>query len=198
MASDTVRGVLEHVWKTLEPLGRPMALMGGLSLAAWRHIRGTRDVDLLIAIDRSAIDSVITALIAQGCRPKKQPPLLTIGDHCFAQFLYTPPESFYDVQFDLLLAESDLQQSAISRRVNRRIPGIDYDIQVLSCEDIILFKLLAGRVIDRADAAMLLRENRDEIDFGYLVDWVKRQRLEPEYAEIWSEAFPAETDPPHH
>lgn len=99
------------------------------------------------------------------------------------------------VQFDLLLAESELQQTAISRRVNRQIPGLSRDIQVLSCEDIILFKLLAGRVIDRADAAMLLRENRDEIDFSYLVGWVKRQRLEPEYAEIWSEAFPCEGDP---
>ena len=195
MASDTVRGVLEYVWKTLEPLRLPMALMGGLSLAAWGHIRGTRDVDLLIAIDRSAIDAVIAALAAQGCRPKKSPPLLTIGDHCFVQFLYSPPESFFDVQFDLLLAESELQQSAIRRRVNRQIPGITQDIQVLSCEDLILFKLLAGRVIDRADAAMLLRENRDEIDLPYLVHWVKRQRLELEYAEIWGEAFPDEAAP---
>lgn len=195
MASDIVRNVLEHVWKSLEPLGYPMALMGGLSLAAWHHLRATRDVDLLIAVDRSAIDRVIGALVACGCHPKKLPPLLTVGDHCFAQFLYTPPEAFYEVQFDLLLAETELQRSAIRRRVSRDVPGVDAKIDVLSCEDVILFKLLAGRVIDRADAAMLLRENRDEIDFVYLIDWIKRQQLEAEYAEICAEAFPDEEQP---
>jgi len=169
-----------------------MALMGGLSLAAWHHIRGTRDVDLLIAVDRSSVDQLVETLVKSGCRPKKTPPLLTVGDHCFAQFLYTPPDAFYDVQFDLLLAETELQQTAIKRRVSRSVPGVDAKIQVLSCEDVILFKLLAGRVIDRADSAMLLRENRDEIDFVYLTDWIKRQQLEREYAEIWAEAFPNE------
>jgi hypothetical protein len=195
MASDVVRSVLEHVWKSLEPLGYPIALMGGLSLAAWNHIRGTRDVDVLIAVDRAAIDEVIALLIASGCQPKKRPPLLTVGDHCFVQFLYTPPDAFYDVQFDLLLAETELQRSAINRRVIRNVPGVDAPIAVLSCEDLILFKMLAGRVIDRADAAMLLRENRDQIDFDYLTGWIKRQKLEPEYLEIWREAFPGEADP---
>ena len=48
---------------------------------------------------------------------------------------------------------------------------------------------------DRPDVAMLHRENRDVIDFGYLQDWVKRQELEAEYAEIWREAFPNEPLP---
>ena len=45
-------------------------------------------------------------------------------------------------------------------------------IDVLNGDDLIMFKLLAGRMIDRADAAMLLRENREAIDFGYLLSWV--------------------------
>ncbi len=42
---------------------------------------------------------------------------------------------------------------------------------------------------------MLLRENQPEIDFEYLVGWIKRLSLEPEFAEIWREAFPGEDMP---
>jgi len=54
---------------------------------------------------------------------------------------------------------------------------------------------LAGRVIDRADAAMLLRENRDTVDLDYLLGWGERLDLATDLAEIWREAFPAEPWP---
>jgi hypothetical protein len=171
--------------------------MGGLSLAAWNHIRATRDVDLLIAMDRSAVDLVLNVLFSQGCRPKKSPPIVVVGEHHFVQLLYTPPGEFYDVQFDLLLAESELQKSALARRVARDVPGVNRPVDVLHCDDLILFKLVAGRLIDRADAAMLLRENRDATDFDYLSHWVARLDLTEEFAEIWAEAFPNEAMPLH-
>ena len=192
MASETVRAVLHHICNVLEPLGYPYALMGGVALAAWNHPRATRDIDLLIAIDRKSIDSLVEQLISHGCRPKRSPPLIAVGDHSFAQFLYTPPDEFYEVQFDLLLAESELQKSAIQRRVHRDVAGLDHGIDVLSCDDLVLFKLVAGRMIDRADAAMLLRENRTTLDFGYLSSWVARLKLDELWAEIWAEAFPGE------
>jgi hypothetical protein len=62
-------------------------------------------------------------------------------------------------------------------------------------DDLIVIKLLAGRIIDRADAAMVLRENRDEIDFSRLHRAIERQGLSSDYKEIWREAF-AEEPPP--
>jgi hypothetical protein len=101
----------------------------------------------------------------------------------------------YDVQFDLLLAESELEKSAIARRVQRALPGVSRPIDVLGCDDLILFKMVAGRMIDRADAAMLLRENRDAIDFEYVRDWTTRLDLTTEFSEIWIDAFPDEAPP---
>lgn len=195
MATEAALATLDHIWATLAPLGHPLALMGGISLAAWNHIRATRDVDLLIAVHSSEIDPIVNALSLARCRPKRQPPVLTVGDHHFVQFLYTPPGQFYDVQFDLLLAESKLQKSAIARRVRRDVPGIRQPVDVLDCDDLILFKLVSGRVIDRADAAMLLRENSGDIDYEYLLKWVAHLDLKAELTEIWREAFPGE-DPP--
>ena len=85
MATEAALSTLEHVWTALSPLGHPLAVMGGISLAAWNHIRATRDVDLLIAVDRTEIDPILYALISHGCRPKKSPPMITVGDHCFVQ-----------------------------------------------------------------------------------------------------------------
>jgi hypothetical protein len=195
MATEAALATLDHVWGVLAPLGHPMALMGGISLAAWSHVRATRDVDLLIAIDASQIESIVNVLRSHGCRPKRSPPLVRVGEHHFIQLLYTPPDEFYDIQFDLLLAESDLQKSAIARRVRRDVQGVARPIDVLHCDDLILFKLVAGRMIDRADAAMLLRENRDVIDLDYLRTWVERLNLAADFAAIWQEAFPGEEPP---
>jgi hypothetical protein len=121
-----------------------------------------------------------------------------VGEHCFVQLLFTPPGEFYDVQLDLLLAESELQKSALAQRVRRDVPGISHQVDVLNCDDLILLKLVAGRLIDRADAAALLRENRNAIDFGYLLSWIARLDLTTDLAEIWREAFPGEDVPQGH
>ncbi|MEX2316926.1 MAG: nucleotidyl transferase AbiEii/AbiGii toxin family protein [Pirellulales bacterium] len=190
MAGEVVRAVLNHVWTALEPLEHPCAVMGGVALALWNHPRATRDVDILIGVDPNSFDAVAKQLLAHECRPKATPPVVAIGSHHLAQFLYTPPDEFYDVQFDLWLAESELQKSALVRRVSCRIPGADRPIEALKPDDLILFKLVASRAIDRADAAMLLRENRDVIDFAYLRNWVAKLSLVAEFREIWREAFP--------
>lgn len=195
MASEAARAVLNEMSNALEPLGTPFALVGGLALAVWSYPRATRDVDLLLGVDRQNVQPVIDALLAIGCRSKKIPPLQRLGEHCFVHLLYTPPGEFYDVQFDLLLAETDLEKSALERSVERVVPGIDRPIRVLNCGDLILFKLVSGRIIDRADAAMLLRENRDVIDFDYVKSWISRLDLSREYNEVWGEAFPGESLP---
>jgi len=195
MASETVRALLNHVLSTLEPLGFPCALMGGAALAAWNHPRATRDIDLLIGIVGSDVDRLIAEFEATGCRLRHDSPVSTLGSLKFVQFLYTPPGEFYDAQFDLWLAETELQKSAIARRQRRDVPGVSSPLYVLSCDDLILFKLLAGRMIDRADAAVLLRENRDSMDMPYLLGWLARLDLMRDFSEIWREAIPHEPLP---
>jgi hypothetical protein len=60
---------------------------------------------------------------------------------------------------------------------------------------LILHKLLAGRIIDRADAAALLRINRRSLDLDYLTAWTARLSLARELAEVWGEALPNEPLP---
>jgi hypothetical protein len=187
---------LRHAWNALEPLGAPMAVIGGMAMSAWNHLRYTRDVDFLVQAEGAKVDELIATVGAAGFKPKRWPPILQIDDQQIVQFDFLPPEGLLPFRLDILIAGSPYQQEALSRRVKKDLPWLDRPVEVLRPEDLVLLKLYAGRVIDRADAAMLLRENRDAIDFEYLKGWVHRQKLDAEYAEIWDEAFPGEPLPP--
>jgi len=172
-----------------------MAVMGGLALAAWRHVRATRDVDLLIGIAEEDLEPLLSTATSAGLRPKHQPPLISIGSLQILQLLYEPPGAYLDLQVDLLLAQSEYHRQALARRVPTRLSALDIDLYVLACDDLILHKLLAGRLIDRADAAMLLRANRADLNLDYLLGWTTKLSLGAELAQVWEDAFPGEAMP---
>ena len=62
MTNEPVLMALLEVWKTLEPLDAPMAVLGGIALASWGHSRFTQDVDILLAIEEKDIDQVVQRL----------------------------------------------------------------------------------------------------------------------------------------
>lgn len=186
---------LRHVWTTLETLQAPTALMGGIALAAWERVRATQDIDLLIEVEGRNTDELIKGLESAGLRPKRQPPMLTLGTVRMIQFRYQPPRAFIDMQVDLLLAESEYHRQALARRVQMRLPDLEFDLFVLTCEDLILHKLLAGRIIDRADCIALLAANRPALDHEYLARWSKSLGVETGWQDAWRSAIAGDTPP---
>lgn len=195
MAGELLLSALRHMWATLAALKIDTALMGGIAVAAWNHIRNTRDVDLLIRMKPFDEAELVRRMTEAGCKLLREPPFLIIGSSRILQLSYKPPGTFLDIRIDLFFADSEYQQLALSRRVEMKLPGVDDAVFMLSCEDLILFKLLAGRILDRADCAYLLRFNRDTLDVGYLMQWANNLQLTNELAEIWREAF-GEDGPP--
>jgi hypothetical protein len=195
MAGKIVLAALRHVWEVLEPIGCPRALMGGLSLSFWKRVRATQDVDLLMDFGPAGFEPILATLQQAGIRTKRQPPVVDLGSVRIVQMLYEPKDAFLDVQIDLLLAESAFHREALARRLPARLSDLDLDLFTLTCEDILILKLSAGRLIDRADAAALLRLNQPGLDLSYVCKWVAQLGLSAEWAEIWNEAFPGETMP---
>ncbi len=188
MAGELLLSALRHVWVTLAALKVEAALMGGIAVAAWNHIRNTRDVDVLVGVRRSDEEQLLVQLKNAGFKQLRDPPVLTIGKSRILPLEYELSGRFLDIRIDLFFVESEYQELALARRVETTLPGIDLPVFMLSCEDLILFKLIAGRIIDRSDAAYLLRFNRDSLDTEYLSHWVGKLRLTGEYAEIEREA----------
>lgn len=186
---------LIHVWETLKPTGLPLAVIGEIALAFWRHVRFTQGVDLLVGCSGEKTDELIATLSTRSVTVRRNPPTTRLGDLEVLQLSYEPPESFIDVKVDLLLADSEYHRTALSRRVPVTLPDRRVEIAVLSCEDLIIHKLVAGRLIDRADTVALLAANGRQLNAEYLSTWITRLQLETDFSQVWSEACPGEASP---
>lgn len=195
MAGEGVLATLRAGWNALSSIAAPKAVIGGLALTAWNHARYTRDADVLVAIEAGRVDELVRALTAAGFHARHVPPLRVIDGQGIIQFTFQPPDALLPFQFDVLLVSGDFQKEAVDRAVPWPALTDAGDLRVVRPDDLVVIKLLAGRLIDRADAAMLLRENREAIDFVRLHREVAGQGISDEYREAWSDAFPAESLP---
>jgi hypothetical protein len=195
MAADAVLETLGHAWQCLDTFSIRKAVFGGLALSAWDHARSTKDVDILFEPSGLSIHAVLAKLGAAGFRAKGHSAVIRVDDAEFIQVLYEPPESFLPIQVDLLIAGSEFDSQALSRSVTLPVPELGRELMVVRCEDLMIMKLRAGRLIDRADVVALLRANRDSLDFEYLSNWLRHFRSQRKFRESWAEAFPGERSP---
>lgn len=195
MAAPAVLKALEQVWLALEPLNLPMAVMGGLALAAWKYPRSTRDVDLVITLGARSPQALVDRLAPAHFRPRNVPAIRSLGTAQILQLSFEPHDALVAIPIDLLLVTSEYHQTALARRVPFQILELVADLHVLSCEDLLLHKLTAGRIIDRSDAAALIRANRQTLDVAYIHQWGSRLGLKEEVREVWNEACPSELPP---
>ncbi len=193
--SELVLATLVRVWQLLQPLGAPMAVAGGLAVGLWKNPRGTRDVDLLIAVEPPNLPDLYAALSAAGMRPRTNPFPLELGGIRVALFDLRIPDALMDIHVDLLFADSEYHRTALSRRVPAILPISNLEVSVLASEDLVILKLLANRMIDRADVVALVQANRQQMDFTYLNHWVAILNLTPLFAELWQYAIPGESMP---
>jgi hypothetical protein len=195
MAPDAVLATLRHVWTTLQSLNVPIAMLGGVAMSAWKRPRFTRDVDLLLAVGESRAKEVLHLLNGVGVRSMKPDPVVRIETTRFMQLFYTPQDSLVEVRVDLLFATTAFHESALAPRVVLPASELGFEVTVVSCEDLIILKLIAWRILDRVDISELLKANRATIDFGYLGEWTRKLSLRKPLREAWQDAFPGEPLP---
>lgn len=126
----------------------PYALMDGLAVAAWGAPRATEDVDFLAeAVPSAGLDSALRAAgfeieWRRGSPDDPIPLLLRLRRH-------PGPET------DVVCATRAWEREMLARAVRLRLPQ-GLEIPVVSVEDLIVLKLMAGGPGDLADVADLL------------------------------------------
>src|SRR6185369_4125113 len=165
MADSLVTATLAYAWKTLTELGVPAAVMGGIAASRWRHVGATQDVALLVEVEKLSPDELFAAFQKTGCRPRHVPAIVSLNGGRFLQLAYEKPGSDLAAPIDLLLAESDFHRSALAHRGVHRFSEISTPVSFLSCEDLILLKLLSAEVLDQSDVGALLSLNAVQIDW---------------------------------
>lgn len=137
----------------LEALGLEPVLIGALAAQRYRLApRFTTDVDFLVR----RLGDLVASVEADGYAVTT---MAEPGEEPYVAFIRGQ-----GVKVDVLVAETEYQDIALDRAVDG----------VLTAEDVIVHKLLAGRPRDHDDIASILATGRP-LDEGYIARW----------AEVW-------------
>ena len=152
--------------RCLTAAGIPHAFGGALALAYYGTPRGTQDIDVNVFVETAEAERVIEQLAPLGVdsgTPSERARLAREGQ-IRLYWEHTPLDLFfsYDALHDRCLARK--------RRVSF---GGDDEIDVLSAEDLVVFKVLFDRAKDWDDIAEVLYAQGPEFDADYALEWLR-------------------------
>jgi hypothetical protein len=160
---------LVAVGHALSTVGAEYMLIGGLAVGVWSAPRATKDCDLSVRVLAST-DALRESLAHAGLDVAR-------GDLARAQAggeavrLRRQGRTDEPVVVDLLFATTPFEIEALGRRRPLRVLGID--LPVATPEDLLVFKLIAGRPQDLADASLLLDLHGSDFDLARVRRWCR-------------------------
>lgn len=165
--------ILACLAELCQDLGVRWALLGGVAANLYRdRPRLTQDVAATIEIDRSRWPTLAARVRADGwtLRPESEYPdvILLRGASRLA--------------VDILLAKTEYQRGALDRAVPQHLAR-GATVPVLTCEDIIIHKLIAGRHTDIDDIERMLAAE-PALDLAYLERWIDAWGVRDRWEQI--------------
>ncbi len=156
----------------------PYFLTGSFASSYYGDYRATRDVDIVCALRREHIDSLVNKLSDE----------FFVDDEALSNALKggTSCNLIHKVsvfKVDLFTKVSEFEKSELKRAKNTLIPGIPHEIKIISPEGSILSKLRwyskGGRqsLQQWNDVLSLLRQLENILDNEYLDSWANRMRI---------------------
>lgn len=156
----TERDSVSALAAVLGPLGIGWVLIGALAANRYRKTtRTTQDVDLLLVDLGPGLDALEAALRRAGWTVRRATP--------GGEMLRARHPTFGLA--DLIVAGTEYERTAIARSRTESASPLS-SIRVLAPEDVIVFKLIAGRAQDLADIEAILAA-KPVLDDDYLESW---------------------------
>ncbi len=163
--------VIHALTDLFDRLSLPYAIMGGIAVRAHGLPRPTFDVDFTLAIPRSRLLELFEAIESLG---------YTVPDHHARGWVdevggmpLVKVRLYLDgrgIDADVFLAETDFQQEVLDRRITADVEG--RRLQMVTPEDLILFKLVAARPRDMIDVQDVLFM-QGTLDEAYMRRWAE-------------------------
>lgn len=174
MPPSLVLQTLDRIWQELYRQHLSVTLVGGLALPVWNYPRSTQDIDLLLLTDDD--QQLLKICQSLGCRPRRTPTFTELGSVRVLQTEFCPPDEYVEIEIDFLIGQSEFHAQVAQRSIEVNYQGLAVPIKVATCEDLILLKLQAGRMIDLADCQRLIELNA-ELAWAYVEDWAAKLEL---------------------
>ncbi len=144
--------------------GIPFAVIGGIAATFRGDARFTADIDVVIGVD---LDEALQ-LIQRLPQSVFQPLFPGVDEVLRASYLLPLRHSVTKVSVDIAVGMSGFERQAISRATEVEISGCQ--IPIVTAEDLILMKLLAGRPRDIDDVRNILLRQGAALDWNYLLE----------------------------
>lgn len=148
----------------LADAGIPYAIGGAVAYGYWGVPRGTQDLDLNIFVVAEDASPAVDVLIAAGVRFDRDAALASARERGDARGVYG------DMPVDVFFLAIPLHESAARRTVVVGLLG--RRIEILSAEDLVVFKLLFFRGKDVVDVERVLAAQGTRLDRDYVRRWL--------------------------
>jgi len=164
---------LAKILKAFKRLDIPFVLAGGHAVAAWGMVRSTRDIDFVADV-RGALAGKLAAELRQAgfkavLRPSdEQDPVRGVIRVESAVSAAAEP-------VDIVLGIRRMPQGIFERSSPLQFLG--HQVPVISPEDLIVLKCLAGGPIDLEDARSILEIMKGKLDMKYLGVELKKIKM---------------------
>ncbi len=151
-------------------------IIGGVAVGVWGNPRVTEDIDIIVFVSKKDIESIVDTAQNLGFEFDKEKALKEAKTGVFKLYY-----GIYNADF--IVAISELSKSALKRKVKVEI--FNKEVFVASKEDLLLFKLMSGRMMDLGDAEDIAKRYSGKLDEKYLLSWAQKLSDEAEDASIY-------------
>jgi hypothetical protein len=149
------------------------ALIGAYAASAWGVVRATKDIDFITHIPPESVEDIKKEFAANGFDVEvikgdvKDPISGVIKLICKG--------SYGKEVIDVILGIRGISMEVYKRVIDISVFGVR--LPVLSPEDIIISKLIAGSPVDLDDAKKIVKIMDERIDFKYLEEQCEKKKL---------------------
>jgi predicted nucleotidyltransferase len=150
----------------LEDNGVSYAILGGLALQHWGEPRNTQDVDIVVLVPSKQEDDFLKATL-QHFHPR-----MADAQSFARRYRVLLIEASNHVPIDLALGIPGYEEEALRRVSKISFAGLA-PVRILSAEDLIIHKCVAGRPRDVEDVERVLIRQRVKLDLRYIRRWLR-------------------------
>lgn len=165
--------LLVRTARGLDEAGIPYMLVGGQAVTFHGIPRFTEDIDITIGLSADGVEEMLSFCRDAGLSALPDDPATFVRSTNVLPV--SDPTS--GVRVDFIFSSVPFERSAIERAVKVTVRGAG--VRVATPEDLVLYKLFAGRPRDVEDARGIVTVRREDLDWEYLRKWAEEFSVVP-------------------
>ena len=158
-----VLGLIAALARVLDARGLRWFLFGGQAAVLLGSPRLTLDVDVTVGLDLESAAGLVEELAAAGFAARVENPGAFVADTRVLPLFHGPS----GLPVDLVVAGPGLEEEFLGRARRVEVSGVSFPL--VTAEDFIIMKVLAGRPKDREDVVSVLARGAP-LDRPYVVE----------------------------